>query len=545
MKLPKMWIPAGSNNVFLSGTVLMIHISVAASSAASSNDTGGLWPSSFDFSFASKPEPSTCKSTDMCGTMPGICKHGDCRTTPCTNAIICDCHAGWEGVYCETKISTADQSQGTSPTNEPGKTLVNGNVDKSLMSGKAGSENSGKSIDNGIRTTVTDKTNGNGIDNGATSTDGKKLVDNGITDNGKTDNGVPVTAATDKIVVTSAKPTTVTDASTTTSHQKLDSVTVNSSTQGLTTTETVTTTTTTVTHLKKPESVGEQINQKLQNGEIKPENVLDVLIASVKENDALAKNKSASTKQDPLVTTTRAADSKETTVSKPVTTTDKTASKESTTTSRTTIHPDGSFRKGPESTYVSDNSPVNLEPANKTIKHSANEIPVKNTTDTVTIPSTVLSLTGISVPPTKNCTGNCSKEQSNGAKSDAHNKNVANNLNVQTTTSSAKPSLIDSNEMKLEKIVESIIIHKPKESVINKSKGTVNLQRSTIDKSVKETHGKVPPNGKSASTGQNSTSALQPTKQNIESTKQTTPMSITTGKTPISTLANTKEPTPR
>ena len=551
-----MLMPARNEIVFLSGTVLMI--SVAASNAASSNDTGGLWPSSFDFSFASKPEPNTCKSTDMCGTMPGICKHGDCRTRPCTNAIICDCHAGWEGVYCETKISTADQPPGKGgPTNGPGKTLVNGNVDKTLLNGKEGpgSSVSSKSVVNGIAIT-TDKTNGNGngINNGATPTSGKKPVDNGIKDNGTNNTGnsvhMPKTSTTIEATV---ETTTKSDASTT-PKQNATTIPVKSSTQELTTKESVKTTT--VAHSGRPGSVGEQINQKLQNGEIKVENVLDVLIASVKENEALAKNKSASTKQDPHVTTTQSSISKETTVPKPVTTADTRSSAETTATPRTTIHPDGSFIKGPESTFLSDNSPLNLESANKTIKQSMNKIPVRNTTDTVTIPSTVLTLSGISVPSMKNCTNNCSKGQEADVKSGRDKTKVKDKLDMQNTaqTSSANPTFRDDNGMKLEKIVESIIIHKPKESVISKSKGTVNIQRSSIDKSAKQTRQRVSPNQKGKDKNDiksdsgaktlsvdkiKTTSVSQTTKQNTEITTQTTPMPTITDNETTSTKANT------
>ena len=543
--------PVRNELVLLSGAILMM--SVSASNASSSNDTGGLWPASFDFSFASKPEPNTCKSTDMCGTMPGICKHGDCRTRPCSSVIICDCHAGWEGVYCETTTSTAAQNQDTNgATNEPGKTLVNGNVDHTLLKGKTGGTDRpssfiSTSVDDGVATT-TDKSNGNGngLDNGSSSTNGKKHVDNGVKDNGINNYGnnihVPKTSSTERTTTAVVESTTKSAASMT-PQQKATTLSIKISTQEITTKETLKSTT--ATHVGRPESVGEQINQKLQNGEIKVENVLDVLIASVKENEALAKNESVSPKQESHVATTPASTSKETTASEPVSTVDKPSSAETSTitvaesTSRTTIHPDGSFIKGPESTYLSDNSPLNLQLANKTIKQTVNKRPVKNTTDTVTIPFTVFGI------------GSARGIESIKNKSDMvqFKQNATTNGNTTHT---------ENNEEKLVKIVESIIIHKPKESVINKSKGTVNIQRSSIDKSAKKIDGMTPSNkkdknkteiksdvgAKTSPVDQKSTkSASQTTKQNLEQTTQTTPVSTVAGSGTTSTPANTEQTT--
>ena len=141
------------------------------------------------------------------------------------------------------------------------------------------------------------------------------------------------------------------------------------------------------------------------------------------------------------------------------------------TTTRSTIHPDGSYIKGPESTFVSDNRPLSLETANQTILETANNQSVQNTTDTVTIPSTILTLTGITPNPTK-------KKVKQSAKT--------------VKTGKSKSTLKQENEEKLVKIVESITIHKPKDRVVSGKKGTVNIKSAFVDKGVKSTRGIFP-----------------------------------------------------
>ena len=149
----------------------------------------------------------------------------------------------------------------------------------------------------------------------------------------------------------------------------------------------------------------------------------------------------------------------------------------STTPSRSTIHPDGSYIKGPESTYVSDNRPFSLEPSNQTILKTANNQSIKNKTDSVTIPSTILILSGLIPTLNSNCGNKCEKEQ------------ARNNTAVNATQ--ADSSLTVQNEEKLVKIVESIIIHTPKDSIITGNKGTVNIKSKFVDRGAKRTNGSI------------------------------------------------------
>ena len=149
----------------------------------------------------------------------------------------------------------------------------------------------------------------------------------------------------------------------------------------------------------------------------------------------------------------------------------------STTPGRSTIHPDGSYIKGPESTYVSDNRPFSLEPSNQTILQTANNQSIKNKTDSVTIPSTILTLSGLIPTLNPKCGNKCQIEQ------------ARNNTAVNATQ--ADSSLTVQNEEKLVKIVESIIIHTPKDSIITGNKGTVNIKSKFVDKGAKRTNGSI------------------------------------------------------
>lgn len=427
----------------------------------------------------------------MCSTMPGICKHGICNTRPCSNDIYCDCHSGYEGVYCDSPITTAGQNSNTKGgSSEADKTHVSGNVDNYKVNSQAtesGQESSlnNKSSGNG---TPPDNNNGkgNGIDNGPANNNGGYKIDNGPKDNGANNNGInsklQTTTETSTSTIASTKVTTVSNTAFHTSAK----ASIETTTQIIETSSTSTSQTTADTG--RPESVGEQINKKLQNGEIKVENVLDVLIASVNNEAHVTSEqptKDASTSVPSTAGSTPSFTEQSTT----------TIAKQPTP---STIHPDGSYIKGPESTYLSDNSPLSLESSNQTVEETANNQSVKNTTETVTIPFTVLTLAGIVATPRQGCNNNCQTKKSGAAMTessvqDKGSKSETNNPK-QHTSGHMKETTKQKNEEKLVKIVESIIIHKPAPSVISKSHGTVNIKSAPIDKSASKTNEKTSEN---------------------------------------------------
>ena len=418
---------------------IVSRVAVSTANFTKANDSTSLWPNSFDFSFSSPTEANTCRSTDMCGTMKGFCEHGTCHTRPCSNDIYCICDAEYTGMYCRSRIPKSGASQTTSRTN--GKTHVSGNN----ISGKMQAPPSR----NGARSSVNENVGQKGVDTGSVkSSTGPQVTV--VTDT--------VTTTTDSSTVASTTTTTVTTAKAPVSAAVKEMTT---SKNGVITPHETNTAavaeSTTADFGNTTETVGEKINKKLKNGEIKVENILDVLIASVKENEAHAHNVSI----QPMTTTPA---SKET-VSNMAATTERTAQPPAgttpitaATTSRSTIHPDGSYIKGPESTYISDNGPINLDTANQTVKETANNQSVKNTSDTVTIPFTILKLSGITPGPKP--------------------------TDVTAISANTNMTFKESNEAKLVKIVESIIIHKPKGSVISNTKGSVNIGNTFVDKGV-------------------------------------------------------------
>lgn len=99
-------------------------------------------------SVASQPEvvekkKDTCKSTDICATMQGICIHGKCVPLPCSE-FECQCETGFIGQFCDREVnvkktSTARKAESVStappavattpmPVVAKEKTHVNGDI---------------------------------------------------------------------------------------------------------------------------------------------------------------------------------------------------------------------------------------------------------------------------------------------------------------------------------------------------------------------------------------------------------------------------------
>lgn len=142
----------------------------------------------FDFSSSIKePEPvvvNVCHTKDMC--LQGFCIKGTCKTKKCSLDIYCVCDPGFTGQFCDKNITEVELKNGKNGKNgingksagqvetqatSTNKELVNGRIDRKLLSETSNSKNGNfDSGTSGVSKDTAGKSNNDGA-NQKTSTD--------------------------------------------------------------------------------------------------------------------------------------------------------------------------------------------------------------------------------------------------------------------------------------------------------------------------------------------------------------------------------------
>lgn len=343
------------------------------------------------------PKPvDTCFSNDMCQSMPGICHKGTCMTKKCSTDIFCLCEPGFTGQFCDrnvTEVQKVDvkivngkivETPVTTPVPNS-KEQMNENTKQVSNNANATSVNSSKNVDTGL----------NHVDNNGTKTQSKNIKAGKATSN-KPAREINIGAQTH---AQNGNP----DGS------KLS--TLNNSEKNMNSDSYISSGGTSAKNVgssgSKKGKRGKS-NEKRNAPNVKSEKVAVNAGGSIQRGNLKSSNSHVATNNqnaagEKVVAQDSLSRSKPDVITQntPQTTRARTSDmggRDDRLTPKTEIFSDGSYRKGPESTVRSDNSPVPFTAFGHAVRTNKPAI-IERTSDVVKMPSMAVHNTNVGMMP--------------------------------------------------------------------------------------------------------------------------------------------------